>query len=128
MFFNISKALFFFKGDPYPSVPVKKLFMHLRSGNRLKKPAGCCDELEAIMQKCWCYKPEQRPTFLESVTDLERILSTTASTEYINLGKLFQQGTPCASLESICQKTSQALHFPKSSGLERNTEYTNNPE
>jgi len=41
-------------------------------GLRLQKPSETTDELYALMSRCWSEAPEQRPTFDEIVTALER--------------------------------------------------------
>jgi serine/threonine protein kinase len=37
--------IFTLGGNPYPSVPVEKLFDYLKEGNRMSKPMYCDDEM-----------------------------------------------------------------------------------
>jgi serine/threonine protein kinase len=37
--------IFTLGGNPYPTVPVEKLFDYLKEGNRMTKPMYCDDEL-----------------------------------------------------------------------------------
>ncbi|XP_065222477.1 fibroblast growth factor receptor homolog 1-like [Planococcus citri] len=51
-------------GIPYPTVlQMEELFQALRSGYRMEKPPNCSVRMYALMQKCWRYTPEDRPTF-----------------------------------------------------------------
>ncbi|XP_029669141.1 fibroblast growth factor receptor homolog 1-like isoform X2 [Formica exsecta] len=87
-------------GTPYPSVPsVEKLFQLLRTGHRMEKPPCCSIEIYMLMRDCWSYQPNERPTFVELVEDLDRILTITANEEYLDLG-LPQLDTPPSSQES----------------------------
>ncbi|XP_018365757.1 PREDICTED: fibroblast growth factor receptor homolog 1-like isoform X2 [Trachymyrmex cornetzi] len=87
-------------GTPYPSVPsVEKLFQLLRTGHRMEKPPCCSIEIYMLMRDCWSYQPSERPTFVELVEDLDRILTITANEEYLDLG-LPQLDTPPSSQES----------------------------
>ncbi|XP_011254079.1 fibroblast growth factor receptor homolog 1 isoform X1 [Camponotus floridanus] len=87
-------------GTPYPSVPsVEKLFQLLRTGHRMEKPPCCSIEIYMLMRDCWSYQPTERPTFVELVEDLDRILTITANEEYLDLG-LPQLDTPPSSQES----------------------------
>lgn len=38
-----------------------------------------------LMRRCWNWKPQQRPTFTEIVSELEDILSSTTNEEYLDL-------------------------------------------
>ncbi|KAL6263768.1 hypothetical protein P5V15_003852 [Pogonomyrmex californicus] len=87
-------------GTPYPSVPsVEKLFQLLRTGHRMEKPPCCSIDIYMLMRDCWSYQPNERPTFVELVEDLDRILTITANEEYLDLG-LPQLDTPPSSQES----------------------------
>ncbi|XP_011160426.1 fibroblast growth factor receptor homolog 1 isoform X2 [Solenopsis invicta] len=99
-------------GTPYPSVPsVEKLFELLRSGFRMEKPPYCSIEIYMLMRECWGYLPNERPTFVELVEDLDRILTITANEEYLDLG-LPQLDTPPSSQESSETEEEGEEKFP----------------
>ncbi|GAB1869188.1 Fibroblast growth factor receptor [Camponotus japonicus] len=99
-------------GTPYPSVPsVEKLFQLLRTGHRMEKPPCCSIEIYMLMRDCWSYQPSERPTFVELVEDLDRILTITANEEYLDLG-LPQLDTPPSSQESSDVEEDGEEKFP----------------
>ncbi|KAL6423759.1 hypothetical protein ACFW04_010317 [Cataglyphis niger] len=99
-------------GTPYPSVPsVEKLFQLLRTGHRMEKPPCCSIEIYMLMRDCWSYQPNERPTFVELVEDLDRILTITANEEYLDLG-LPQLDTPPSSQESSEAEEDGEEKFP----------------
>ncbi|XP_032663228.1 fibroblast growth factor receptor homolog 1-like isoform X2 [Odontomachus brunneus] len=99
-------------GTPYPSVPsVEKLFQLLRTGHRMEKPPCCSIEIYMLMRDCWSYQPKERPTFVELVEDLDRILTITANEEYLDLG-LPQLDTPPSSQESSATEEEGEEKFP----------------
>lgn len=71
--------------NPYPTVPVENLFQLLRAGHRMEKPPYSSIELYTIMLRCWQYHPRQRPNFSDIVRLLDRMLSQSSGTEYLNL-------------------------------------------
>jgi hypothetical protein len=44
----------------------------IERGDRLKRPTGCPSDVYKVMEQCWAYKPEDRP----SVARLDRYFST----------------------------------------------------
>ncbi|XP_014481673.1 PREDICTED: fibroblast growth factor receptor homolog 1-like isoform X2 [Dinoponera quadriceps] len=99
-------------GTPYPSVPsVERLFQLLRTGHRMEKPPCCSIEIYMLMRECWSYQPNERPTFVELVEDLDRILTITANEEYLDLG-LPQLDTPPSSQESSATEEDGEEKFP----------------
>jgi serine/threonine protein kinase len=60
---------------PYPELKGNALVMNkIMSGYRTPKPAGCTDDLYAIMLECWTAAPEGRPSFTALVATLERMV------------------------------------------------------
>lgn len=55
--------IFTFGANPYPTVPVEKLFDYLKEGNRMSKPMYCDDELYELMLNCWNLNSDLRPSF-----------------------------------------------------------------
>nr|XP_022288762.1 fibroblast growth factor receptor 2-like isoform X2 [Crassostrea virginica] len=68
--------IFTLGGNPYPSVPVERLFELLRSGHRMERPPYASKELYNLMSTCWMDAPTRRPTFLSLVKDLDKMLTS----------------------------------------------------
>nr|QWT43346.1 fibroblast growth factor receptor 1 [Alitta virens] len=93
-------------GNPYPSVPVEKLFDLLREGHRMERPPYCSLEMYRIMLDCWHQLPGQRPAFYELVQDLDRVLINTAEEDYLVLDPL---ESPVSSAASDSQYSSMSV-------------------
>ncbi|XP_065924904.1 fibroblast growth factor receptor 4 isoform X7 [Magallana gigas] len=76
--------IFTLGGNPYPSVPVERLFELLRSGHRMERPPYASKEMYSLMSYCWADAPTRRPTFLSLVKDLDKML-TSRGEEYLDL-------------------------------------------
>ena len=61
-------------GNPYPSVPVEKLFDLLKTGYRMGKPKNCPEQLYFIMKECWHATPSKRITFSQLAEKLGSLL------------------------------------------------------
>ena len=48
---------------PYPGVELSEVFYKLESGHRMGRPTGCPEPIHQLMQQCWEWKPDERPTF-----------------------------------------------------------------
>lgn len=48
---------------PYPGMSNKEVPENIKNGYRMPKPQYATDEIYNLMQKCWNYDPEKRPTF-----------------------------------------------------------------
>ncbi|KRX25317.1 Fibroblast growth factor receptor 3 [Trichinella nelsoni] len=72
-------------GNPYPSVPVEKLFILLKRGHRMEKPRHCSNEVYQMMLDCWSDRPDDRPTFSEIVQYLDRLITISCSDNYIEV-------------------------------------------
>lgn len=59
---------------PYPGVENAELYDYLISGQRLKQPSSCSDELYHLMQRCWHTEPKLRPSFESLRVSLENLL------------------------------------------------------
>ncbi|XP_046362348.1 fibroblast growth factor receptor 2-like isoform X2 [Haliotis rufescens] len=78
--------IFTLGGNPYPSVPVEKLFELLREGHRMEKPPYASNEMYGIMHKCWQENPTLRPSFQQLVMELDKILTSSLNEEaYLDL-------------------------------------------
>lgn len=70
--------IFTLGGNPYPSVPVERLFDLLREGHRMEKPPYASMEMYDMMGHCWAQSPHQRPSFNMLVKQLDKILTVRA--------------------------------------------------
>ncbi|XP_074091244.1 tyrosine-protein kinase receptor TYRO3 isoform X2 [Macrotis lagotis] len=59
---------------PYAGIENAEIYNYLISGNRLKQPPECLEEVYELMCQCWCSDPKQRPSFLTLRMELEEIL------------------------------------------------------
>ncbi|XP_073478433.1 fibroblast growth factor receptor 1 isoform X2 [Aquarana catesbeiana] len=87
--------IFTLGGSPYPGVPMEELFKLLKEGHRMDKPSNCTNELYMMMRDCWHAVPCQRPTFVQLVEDLDRILALSSNQEYLDLAMPVSQYSPC---------------------------------
>ncbi|XP_040202158.1 fibroblast growth factor receptor 1 isoform X6 [Rana temporaria] len=87
--------IFTLGGSPYPGVPMEELFKLLKEGHRMDKPTNCTNELYMMMRDCWHAVPCQRPTFVQLVEDLDRILALSSNQEYLDLAMPVSQYSPC---------------------------------
>ncbi|XP_064398654.1 hepatocyte growth factor receptor-like isoform X2 [Halichondria panicea] len=65
---------------PYPAVDPHSLIQLLGEGRRLEKPlnAACAIEISKLMRQCWREDPEERPTFSQLSSIVERLLTSIA--------------------------------------------------
>jgi len=80
--------IFTLGGNPYPSVPVERLFELLREGHRMERPPYCSLEMYNIFLECWQHEPRHRPSFSDLVQDLDRILALSTTEDYLMLESL----------------------------------------
>ena len=40
----------------------------------LEKPASCPGPIQCLMDRCWSYLPEERPTFLECLSTIQELM------------------------------------------------------
>ncbi|XP_038113504.1 fibroblast growth factor receptor homolog 1 [Culex quinquefasciatus] len=58
--------------DPYQFVADWQSFLeYLKQGHRLEQPTNCPDEIYQLMEACWEFNPENRPTFEQISAVLE---------------------------------------------------------
>ncbi|XP_055648954.1 tyrosine-protein kinase Fer-like isoform X6 [Falco peregrinus] len=55
---------------PYPGMTNQQAREQVEKGYRMSAPQNCPEEIFKIMQKCWAYKPENRPKFSEIQKEL----------------------------------------------------------
>ncbi|TSO37115.1 Tyrosine-protein kinase Fer [Bagarius yarrelli] len=58
---------------PYPGMTNQQAREQVEKGYRMLCPQKCPDEVYKIMQRCWDYKPENRPKFAEIHRDLTAV-------------------------------------------------------
>ncbi|XP_020714061.1 tyrosine kinase receptor Cad96Ca isoform X3 [Ceratitis capitata] len=68
---------------PYPGISASDVMRKVRDGYRLEKPDHCRRELYNIMYYCWSSDAGDRPTFLELVQMLDKLLYS--EMDYIEL-------------------------------------------
>ncbi|KAG8598220.1 hypothetical protein GDO81_002529 [Engystomops pustulosus] len=58
---------------PYPGMTNQQAREQVEKGYRMSAPQKCPEEVFKIMQRCWEYKPENRPKFIEMQKELSSI-------------------------------------------------------
>ncbi|NWH37815.1 FER kinase, partial [Chloropsis hardwickii] len=58
---------------PYPGMTNQQAREQVEKGYRMSVPQKCPEEIYKIMQRCWDYKPENRPKFSEIQKELSSI-------------------------------------------------------
>ncbi|XP_069481578.1 tyrosine-protein kinase Fer isoform X1 [Ambystoma mexicanum] len=58
---------------PYPGMTNQQAREQVEKGYRMAAPQKCPEEIFKIMQRCWEYKPENRPKFIEMQKELTAI-------------------------------------------------------
>ncbi|KAM4753842.1 tyrosine-protein kinase Fer isoform 5-T19 [Cyanocitta cristata] len=58
---------------PYPGMTNQQAREQVEKGYRMSAPQKCPEEIHKIMQRCWDYKPENRPKFSEIQKELSSI-------------------------------------------------------
>ncbi|XP_068280448.1 tyrosine-protein kinase Fer-like [Nyctibius grandis] len=58
---------------PYPGMMNQQAREQVEKGYRMSTPQKCPEEIYKIMQRCWAYKPENRPKFSEIQKELSSI-------------------------------------------------------
>ncbi|XP_056393465.1 tyrosine-protein kinase Fer isoform X1 [Hyla sarda] len=58
---------------PYPGMTNQQAREQVEKGYRMSAPQKCPEEVFKIMQRCWEYKPEDRPKFIEMQKELSLI-------------------------------------------------------
>lgn len=104
--------IFTLGGNPYPSVPIEKLFDLLRSGYRMDKPPYASHEIYNLMLECWNCESFSRPDFHELTRLLTSILNRVTNEDYIDL-----QDTPLESPVSSVPADSQYSSMTLASSL-----------
>ena len=64
---------------------MQQVIQLVENGERLQKPEACPDDVYKVMQQCWSYEDELRPTF----KDLLEIFSS--DPDYANIKELVSE-------------------------------------
>ncbi|CAF1176771.1 unnamed protein product [Rotaria sp. Silwood1] len=82
--------------SPYPKIELCQVFDHLRAGNRMERPPGCPTDVYNLMQKCWRWTPDERPTFKEIHTELESMTTVGFNTQENGTTKIISSNEFCS--------------------------------
>ena len=66
---------------PYAGWKNTTVIEKVTAGARLPQPPGCPEEVYRIMQLCWQFEPEKRPTFEELHTKISSLANSYSSVE-----------------------------------------------
>lgn len=68
---------------PYPGLSAQEVIRHVRDGQVMGQPVHCRWELYRVMRSCWNPDPNERPSFTELSSDLDKLIKLNAG--YIDL-------------------------------------------
>ncbi|XP_061467355.1 tyrosine-protein kinase receptor TYRO3 isoform X3 [Rhineura floridana] len=77
---------------PYAGIENAEIYNYLISGNRLKQPLECLEDVYDLMCRCWHSEPKLRPSFgalklqLEMILARLSLLSSSQDPLYVNIG------------------------------------------
>lgn len=106
--------IFTLGGNPYPSVPVERLFELLRSGHRMERPPYASKELYNLMSTCWMDAPTRRPTFLSLVKDLDKMLTSRGE---VSEDRMKSAGKCLARIIHVCSVFPNLIAYPNNCPL-----------
>ncbi|XP_006128761.2 tyrosine-protein kinase receptor TYRO3 isoform X2 [Pelodiscus sinensis] len=78
---------------PYAGIENAEIYNYLISGNRLKQPPECLEDIYDLMCRCWHSEPKLRPSFgvlksqLEMIQGRMSMLSSSQDPLYVNIGE-----------------------------------------
>jgi len=55
---------------PHQGLTNEQVFEYVKDGGVLERPEGCPDRLFNLMESCWQFHPNKRPTFIEIIESL----------------------------------------------------------
>lgn len=90
-------------GDqPYPNImSAEELYSYLITGQRMEKPSRCSLNIYMLMRQCWHFDSSARPTFVEIVENLDKILqlatNISSNEEYLDLSMPMLETPPSSS-------------------------------
>ncbi|XP_067643570.1 fibroblast growth factor receptor homolog 1 [Eurosta solidaginis] len=91
-----------FGEQPYPNImSAEELYSYLITGKRMEKPARCSLNIYMLMRQCWHFDANVRPTFVEIVENLDKILQLASNhatnEEYLDLSMPMLETPPSSS-------------------------------
>ncbi|KAI5708897.1 hypothetical protein M8J76_005624 [Diaphorina citri] len=83
--------------QPYQGLSNEQVLNWVKGGGILVRPDNCPDRLFNLMRRCWQFKPQARPTFMEILADLERDIA--ASFRQVSLAAKAETRTSSTTLD-----------------------------
>ncbi|CAF1581702.1 unnamed protein product [Adineta ricciae] len=105
-------------GTPYPSIAAEKLFDYLKTGNRMTQPSNCPQEIFQLIESCWTFKENLRPTFTQICESLRRYLYGSSPIDYSDLDYV---DLPSMSSPSMSDFASTTILPASTSGIATDT-------
>lgn len=65
---------------PYPKIPMADVVKYVESGYRMDPPEGCPPKIYTIMRRAWSAEPEDRPSFIDVLKEIEELAKDTPDT------------------------------------------------
>ena len=71
---------------PYEQMGYEEMLRFLENNKRMAKPMWCSDEMYALMNDCWNWKPRERPLFDEIIERLQSMHDREANAPVSDFG------------------------------------------
>uniref|UniRef100_W8BKV1 receptor protein-tyrosine kinase n=1 Tax=Ceratitis capitata TaxID=7213 RepID=W8BKV1_CERCA len=98
-----------FGAQPYPTImSAEELYSYLMSGQRMEKPPKCSLNIYMLMRQCWHFDAMARPTFVEIVENLDKLLL--ANEDYLDVA-VANLETPPSSSDDESDVESLRYHY-----------------
>ncbi|XP_074649999.1 proto-oncogene tyrosine-protein kinase ROS-like [Tubulanus polymorphus] len=99
--------------QPYPARTNIEVLHFVRNGGRLDKPEGCPSDLYSLMLQCWCYCPDDRPSFCYLRQQLQQLSDKAAEfSEALLIGRLMTGGFDNLAFDTLEAQSSRKKKYP----------------
>ncbi|XP_028033617.1 proto-oncogene tyrosine-protein kinase ROS isoform X3 [Bombyx mandarina] len=91
--------------QPYPACTNREVLGYVRAGGTPDRPPNCSPAFYELLQKCWSYRPERRPSFRECLSTVSALRDTTPPTTALPAHHHYLTLLPDACSEAVDNRT-----------------------